>query len=108
QASVSPYRSLINARPQDVLLVTISGDALFGVQSMMDAAGKMGDYEVIDACGSPRAIDVTVTAHDVTSGTEKLSDVEAKLASVNPNHTPVIDCNADALARKAYAGTSVE
>ena len=108
QPGVSAYRSLINAKPQDVQLVTISGDALFGTQALMDGAGKTGDYEVIDACGMPRAIDVTVTAKDVTNGTEKLADVEAKLATVNPNHTPVIDCNADALARKAYSGTTAE
>ena len=30
QPGLTPYRDLINARPQDVLLVTISGDPLFG------------------------------------------------------------------------------
>ncbi len=107
QPGVTAYRSLINARPQDVLLVTISGDALFGVQGMMDQLGKTGDYEVIDDCGSPRAIDVTVTAKDVTNGTELLSDIESKLLTVNPRLTPVIDCTNDE-AQKAYAGTPLQ
>jgi 5-methylthioadenosine/S-adenosylhomocysteine deaminase len=98
------YRSLIDARPQDVRLVTISGDALFGTTQMMDALGKTGDYELIDTCGSPRAIDVTVTAKDVTSGTETLAQSESKLATVDTRLTPIVDCT-DASMRKAFAGT---
>jgi cytosine/adenosine deaminase-related metal-dependent hydrolase len=105
--TVSAYRALINAKPQDVQLVTISGDPLFGTTAAMDALGKTGDYEVIDTCGSPRAIDVTVDAKDVTNGAEKLADVESKLMAVNPKMTPVIDCgNSAALA--AYKGTPLE
>ncbi|MDB4957500.1 MAG: hypothetical protein JWO36_5069 [Myxococcales bacterium] len=106
-ATGTAYRALINARPQDVQLVTISGDPLFGTTTAMDALGKMGDYEVIDTCGSPRAIDVTVGATDVTRGTEKLADIESKLKAVNPKLTPVIDCTNDA-ATKALHGTSAE
>jgi 5-methylthioadenosine/S-adenosylhomocysteine deaminase len=107
QPLVSAYRSLIIAKPQDVLLVTISGDALYGTQPMMDGLGKLGDYEVINACGFPRAIDVTVSATDVTRGSEKLADIESKLVAVNPKLTPVIDCDTDE-ATKAYAGTPVQ
>jgi hypothetical protein len=87
---VSAFRSLIDAQPSDVLLVTVGGDPLFGVPASMDALGKTGDYEVIDACGAPRAIDVTVVAN-----------------VVNPRLTPVIDCTNDE-ALKAYAGTLLE
>jgi cytosine/adenosine deaminase-related metal-dependent hydrolase len=107
QPGLTPYRDLINARPQDVLFVTISGDPLFGDQALMNAAGKLGDYEVVDACGTPKAIDMTVTAKDVYQGTEKLSDVEAKLLTVNPKLTPVFECNEDALIQKAFAGTTL-
>jgi hypothetical protein len=103
----SAYRTLIDARPQDVVLVTISGDALYGTTTLMDKLGKAGDYETIDACGSTRAIDVTVDSNDVASGTQKLSDIETKLKVVNPKLTPVIDCTNDE-ALKAYAGTPVE
>jgi cytosine/adenosine deaminase-related metal-dependent hydrolase len=105
QPGLTPYRDLIDARPQDVLLVTVSGDPLFGDQSLMDAAGKGGDYEVIDACGTPKAIDMTVTAKDVYEGSESLSDIEAKLLTVNPKLTPVVECDEDALIEKAFAGT---
>ena len=46
QPGLTPYRDLIDARPQDVLLVTIRGDPLFGDPRLMDAAGKAGDYEI--------------------------------------------------------------
>jgi cytosine/adenosine deaminase-related metal-dependent hydrolase len=107
QPGMSPYRSLIQAKPQDVLLVTISGDPLYGAPAVMDGLGKKGDYEVIDACGAPRAIDMTVSAKDVTSGTETLSSIESKLLTVNPKLTPVIDCDNDE-ATKAYAGTPLQ
>jgi 5-methylthioadenosine/S-adenosylhomocysteine deaminase len=106
RAGVSAYRSLIDAEPADVLLVTISGDPLFGVPATMDALGKAGDYEVIDACGVPRAIDVTVTANDVPRGSESLASIETALVAVNPRLTPVIDCTNDE-ALKAYAGTAL-
>jgi cytosine/adenosine deaminase-related metal-dependent hydrolase len=101
------YRALINARPQDVLLVTIAGDPLFGTEAIMTALGKAGDYEVVDACGAPRAIDVTVVAKDVTNASEPLASIESKLATANPSHTPVFDCT-DASATAAAAGTPVE
>jgi cytosine/adenosine deaminase-related metal-dependent hydrolase len=104
---VSPYRALINAKPQDVLLVTISGDPLYGTQPLMDKLGKTGDYELIPACGQQRAIDVTVMAPDVPNASEPLSMIESKLVAVNPKLTPVIDCTNDAMA-KAFAGTPLQ
>jgi hypothetical protein len=50
---------------------------------------------------------MTVDAKDVYEGSESLADVEAKLATANPDHTPVIECNEDALIEKAFAGTSL-
>lgn len=107
QAKVTAYRSLIDARPGDVYLVTVSGDPLFGTQGAMDQLGKAGDYEIIDACGEPRAIDVTVIAADVPGAGESLASIEEKLRVVNPRLTPVIDCTDDEIT-KAFAGTPLE
>ncbi|MCC6899003.1 MAG: amidohydrolase family protein [Polyangiaceae bacterium] len=105
--SVTPERVLIDAKPKNVKLVAISGDALFGDPKLLDSLGKQGDYELIDACGVQRAIDVTVTAADVSKGKQKLSEVEAKLVAVNPKLTPVIDCENDEMVA-AFKGTSLE
>jgi 5-methylthioadenosine/S-adenosylhomocysteine deaminase len=107
QPGLSDYRDLIVAKPNDVLFVTISGDPLFGDPRLMDAAGKAGDYETIDACGTPKGIDMDVDAKDVTRGSEQLSTIESELLTVNPKLTPVIECNEDALITKAFAGTSL-
>jgi 5-methylthioadenosine/S-adenosylhomocysteine deaminase len=107
QSGKTAYRAVIDAKPSDVLLVAISGDPLFGTQPLMDKLGKTGDYEIIDACGEPRAIDATVTASDVTKGTIKLAEIESKVGSINTKLTPVIDCT-DNEALASYSGTPVQ
>ena len=94
--AATAYRALIEARPENVLLVAISGDPLYGEPAFLDSLGKAGDYELIDACGQRRAIDVTVTASDVPNAGESLSSIESKLAAVNPHLTPLVDCTNDA------------
>lgn len=101
------YRTLIEARPQDVLLVTVSGDPIFGTPDFLTKLGKEGDFETVDACGETRALDITVPSADVPKSSQKLSEIETKLEAVNPKLTPIIDCTDDE-ARKAYAGTPVE
>jgi cytosine/adenosine deaminase-related metal-dependent hydrolase len=103
-----PYRNLIDSRPQDVELVTISGDPLFGATDMMDTLGKKGDYEMIDACGVQRAIDVTVpTSSKVTKGDETFAQIESSLTAVQPTLTPVIDCSTT-ISTAAFKGTPLE
>jgi hypothetical protein len=103
-----PYRNLIDSRPQDVELVTISGDPLFGATDMMDTLGKKGDYELIDACGVQRAVDVTVpTSAKVTKGDETLSTIESQLLAVQPSLTPVVDCTST-ISNAAFKGTPLE
>jgi len=103
-----PYRNLIDSRPQDVELVTISGDALFGATDLMDTLGKKGDYEMINACGVQRAIDVTVpSSAKVTKGDETLAQIESSLTAVQPTLTPMIDCG-NSIATAAFKGTPLE
>ena len=107
KTGVSAYRALIDARPQDVLLTTISGDPLYGTVPLMEALGKAGDHEKIDACGAPRAVDATVVAADVPGAEETLDSIESRLKAVIPQLTPIFECD-DAAARKAYQGTELE
>jgi cytosine/adenosine deaminase-related metal-dependent hydrolase len=103
-----PYRNLIDSRPQDVELVTVSGDPLFGATDLMDTLGKTGDYEMIDACGVQRAIDVTVpTSSKVSKGDETLAQIESSLTAVQPSLTPLIDCT-DTIKNAAFKGTPLE
>ncbi len=104
QPGATPQRDLIDAKPSDVLLVTIAGDALFGATTTLDALGKQGDYEMVDACGTMRGIDVDVDTNLVSGGDESLADIESKLKAVNPNMTPLFDCG-NSVATLAYKGT---
>ena len=106
QPGLTAQRDLINAKPSDVLLVTIAGDALFGATTTLDALGHQGDYELVDACGVQRGIDVTVDSKLVQNGTEKLADIESKLLAVQPKLTPVFDCT-NAVSQLAYQGTGL-
>jgi len=101
------YRTLIEAKPQEVLLVTVSGDPLYGTPEFMTTLGKGGDFETVDACGEARAIDVTVSSSDVSKGSETVGEMKEKLEKVNPKLTPLIDCTDDE-AQAAYRGTPVE
>jgi imidazolonepropionase-like amidohydrolase len=103
----TPEQALISMKPQWVKLVTISGDPLYGDVANMEALGKTGDFETVDACGTQKGIDMTVTAKDVEKGDMKLSQVEESLKAINPGMTPVIDCENDE-ALQAYAGTAAE
>jgi hypothetical protein len=100
KSGVNAYRNVIDAGPRDVYLVTVSGDPLFGTETLMERLGKSGDFEIIDACGVPRAI-------DVQGGSESLASTEERLRAVNPKLTPIVDCS-DEPMRKAFAGTPLE
>jgi hypothetical protein len=74
-----PYRSLIEATEEDVLLTVVDGDPLFGRPDWM-ALLKPGDFEVsTTACGFESAIDVTDPA--VPRGEETLSEIAGLLAA---------------------------
>jgi hypothetical protein len=72
-ATGTPYRSLINATEEDVLLTAVDGDPLFGKPDWM-ALLKPGDYEILTSgCGFSAAIDVTDPS--VPRGGETLADI---------------------------------
>jgi hypothetical protein len=86
----NPYRAVINAQPTDVELVTISGQALYGVEPMLDEMGQAGKYTTVSACGAPRGL---VTGANVPSGTEQLSDVTNAFAKDGvTNVIPLFQC----------------
>jgi 5-methylthioadenosine/S-adenosylhomocysteine deaminase len=69
------YRALIDARPQDVLLTAVGGRPLYGLPSWMNALGRAGTYELVNACHELRGLSVRDTA--ISGGTETLQDVLA-------------------------------
>jgi hypothetical protein len=77
--ATDPYRSLIDATEEDVLLTAVDGDPLFGRPDWMGIL-KPGDSETItSACGFQAAIDVTDPS--VTRGQETLTEIVGLLSA---------------------------
>lgn len=77
--AAEPYRGLIEATEEDVLLTAVDGDPLFGRSDWM-ALLKPGDFEVqTSGCGFEAAIDVTDPT--VPRGGQAFSEVNGLLAA---------------------------
>jgi hypothetical protein len=78
-AAAAPYRSVIDATEEDVLLTVVDGDPLYGRPDWM-AQFKPDDFEVAtNGCGFTAAIDVTDPT--VPRGDETLSEIVGLLAA---------------------------
>ncbi|MGQ0505297.1 MAG: amidohydrolase family protein [Myxococcaceae bacterium] len=86
----SARRTLIESRPQDVLLTLVEGKAWFGESSFLDRLGRAGTYETVDACGASRGLVVRnpgVSEHSLQS----LRNV---FTTAGVTHVaPLFDCN---------------
>lgn len=77
----TPYRSVIEAEPQDVILVLRGGKALFGDKDLVANEGSGGgaDCEDIDVCGVPHKACVKKDIGSVT-----LAQIQAAATRVYP------------------------
>lgn len=88
-----PYRAVIAARPQDVLLTTVSGDAFFGAESTLAAIGAARSYETVDACGEPRKLSVVEKDTRIPGGHEALGDLRRTFSTDGVKDIiPLFDC----------------
>jgi hypothetical protein len=77
----APYRSLIEATEEDLLLTVVDGDSLFGLPSFLQIL-KPGDFEVIISnCGFEAAIDITDP--NVLLGNQTFSEMSALLSAAS-------------------------
>ena len=72
-----PYRAVIDAKPADVLLTAVSGQAFYGDPSIVASIGDPRSYVTVDACGEARSLAATETQLALPLGTETLTDVTA-------------------------------
>jgi hypothetical protein len=52
------YRAVIEAQPNDLLLTTVSGSALYGDPTILAGVGQALVYTNVDACGEQRQLAV--------------------------------------------------
>lgn len=75
----NPYRAIIDAKPADVLLTTVSGEAFYGRQDILTGMGAPRSFITVDACGEPRQLSVVEANPKVVDGTEGMDGITAKL-----------------------------
>lgn len=94
-AITAPYRALIDAKPADVMLTTISGQAFYGSSDIVTAIGDSRTYVTVDACGEPRSLAASETTLPIPGGTETLADVQQTFTSAGVSNTiPLFTCDA--------------
>jgi hypothetical protein len=82
----SAYRSLIEAKPEDVRLVMVEGRALYGTAPLMDALHPEGGLEPIALCdGVARKILFHLNDTGVPTSYESLADVVNQLSAAYPH-----------------------
>jgi 5-methylthioadenosine/S-adenosylhomocysteine deaminase len=90
-----PYRAVIDAKPADVLLTTVSGEAFYGKQDILTGIGSTRTFSTVDACGEPRQLSVVETNPKVTNGTESLEAINAKFTKDGVTDViPLFQCGA--------------
>jgi len=75
-STLDPYKALIQATDEDVLLVTVDGDALYGRWDWLERL-KPRDWEVVGCPGLVRGLDVTFA--DVPLGNETWIEIVSKI-----------------------------
>jgi hypothetical protein len=90
-----PYRALIDARPSDVLLTTVSGQPFYGEPAIVGAIGGSRGYVAVDACGTTRWLAATETSVPIPLGNETLADVTATFTNDGvAGIVPLFQCGA--------------
>jgi 5-methylthioadenosine/S-adenosylhomocysteine deaminase len=89
-----PYRALIDAKPADVLLTTVSGQAFYGTSDLVAAIGDDRPYETVDACGEARSLAVEEPSLPIPNGQETLGDITGALSSAGVTSIiPLFQCD---------------
>jgi cytosine/adenosine deaminase-related metal-dependent hydrolase len=90
------FRALIDAKPQDVLLTTVSGEAFYGDKAILDGIGASRKFEQVDACGEPRMLSTTEEDQRISGGTQTLKAVTDVLTKDGVRKIiPLFECSQD-------------
>jgi len=88
-----PYRALIDAKPADVLLTSVGGQAFYGSSDIVSAIGDARSYVTVDACGESRVLAATESALPIPQGQESLDAVTQTFASAGVTPIPLFSCD---------------
>lgn len=89
----SPYRSVIDAEPADVVMTMRGGAVLYGDVSLVYAFDTQGLCEPLDVCGMPKGACVRAEATTAVTGAEAATNL-ASLRRANASTYPLFFCSA--------------
>lgn len=92
--TANPLRALIDARAQNVRLVLIGGEALYGDAALLNAIPEQDVGEPIMVCGQSRRIRVALDAAGIPGSHQSLQEIIDRLSAVEPGILPLDPCRA--------------
>ena len=94
--TANPYRAIIDAKPQDVLLTTIGGQAFYGDEKLLADIGSTRDFTTVDACGVSRKLAVKEPDPRIPEGTKSLDEIVGTMrADGVQDIIPLFECSLD-------------
>lgn len=89
-----PYRAVVSARAQDVQLVLIGGEAVYGREALMTSLYGPDAGEPITVCGERRRIRVALDAPTIPKSEQTLAEITTFLQQAEPALLPLDPCQA--------------
>ncbi len=89
-----PYSAVVSARAQDVQLVLIGGEAVYGREALLTMLYGPDAGEPITVCGERRRIRVALDAPNIPKSEQTLADITARLQEAEPALLPLDPCRA--------------
>jgi cytosine/adenosine deaminase-related metal-dependent hydrolase len=89
-ARADPYRTLVHARPPDVRLVMVGGEAVYGAADLVRQLRGRWDLEDVEICGSRMALDTTVDAASLLDYRYRLRATQARLREALASARPAL------------------
>lgn len=89
-----PYAAAASARAQDVQLVLIGGEAVYGREPLMTVLYGPDAGEPITVCGERRRIRVALEAPTIPKSEQTLADITSRLQEAEPALLPLDPCRA--------------
>jgi 5-methylthioadenosine/S-adenosylhomocysteine deaminase len=91
--AASPYRTLIDAAPADVLLTTVGGRPFYGTPSLLSSIDSSGTYTPVAACGEARSLRAVDTNPQIPQSSETLDAVNTTFANDGvTSEIPLFQC----------------
>ena len=89
-----PYRAVIDAKPADVMLTTVGGEAFYGEERIVAGLGSTRAFENVNVCGATRMLSVTDAEPAIPQAKKSLKEiVDTMQRDGATNIIPLAECS---------------